>query len=226
MISTVFYRMKPDGSMDLIREVEKVAAEERPANKLLRFSPRSVTLRPNIEQVVRIMVRRRGNMTDGDYRAHIMFEEKESEGEAKPQLSLSKQKGKSVGTTSRLTPRMAVAIPITIRYGKTNLEAKISSLKLTELKNKNPAFELTLSQTGNQFAYGAFEVFFTPKDKKKAIKVGIVKGVSSYVPERNVKYGLNYVPDGIKLKDGKLRVEYRRDEGEGKELLASSEINL
>ena len=44
------------------------------ASKMLRFSPRQVTLKPNERQIVRLGLRRPKDLADGEYRSHLKLE--------------------------------------------------------------------------------------------------------------------------------------------------------
>src|SRR4051812_33665959 len=54
-ISVVYYKMKPDGGM----AIDKTPGpEDKFAEKYFRYSPRQVQLQPNVEQVVRVILRK------------------------------------------------------------------------------------------------------------------------------------------------------------------------
>lgn len=216
-LKTIFYRMGKDGTL---KRIANPLASERPAMKYIRFSPRQVTLQPNVEQIIRIMVRRTGKLTPGDYRAHLFFEQIE---EIKPRPRTASQGDKPEVMSMQLKARLAVAIPIIFRHGKTDIKVSLSGLKIIKDPKKAPAFEVNMTQTGNQFAHGAFKAYFTPKGKKKAKQVGLVRGISSYVPSRKMSFPLS-VPAGVKLENGTLRLEFVRPANEGGTLLAEAQV--
>ena len=57
--------------------------EERPALNLFRFSPRRVLLEPGKEQIIRLIVKRKKNLPDGEYQAHLYFVEDEDLSDAR-----------------------------------------------------------------------------------------------------------------------------------------------
>ena len=216
-IKPIFYRMLPDGSL---KKVTNPNGDERPAMKYIRVSPLEVTLKPNVNQMVKVMVRGAEKAIAADYRCHLLFEEIE-EFKPKPRRAAQGEKPELAGV--KLWIPVAVAIPIIYRHGKTNLKVSLSNLKVIKSANNNPAFEVSISQSGNQFAHGAFKAYFTPKGKKTGKQVGLIRGISSYVAKRKMSFPLK-VPDGTKFENGTLRLEFVRPEDEGGNLLASAQV--
>jgi len=214
-ITTVFYRMTPDGKME---KIETPSDEERPLLKFVRFSPREVKLPPNIEQTVKVMALPNEALTDGEYRAHILFEpvgEDNSENE----------KADSKDVAMKLSARIAVAVPVFYRQGTPEFQVSANELKLEASADGKQSFQARLNSSGKRFLYGDVKVFFSPNKGGEPIQVGTVLGVSSYVPSRVIQYSLT-VPDGVQLKNGKLRLEVSETPEEGGKLLATTETPL
>lgn len=211
-ISTVFYRMKPDGSIAVAPDPQE---SERPAVKLLRFSPRTVTLPPNIEQVVRVMYAGPKNLPEGEYRAHLHLEPDEDDDSAG---TIEMKKGKM---SMQLHARVAVAVPVIYRHGHPAAEVALSGLKVIE-ENKKAFFSLDMASSGPAFPYGDFHAFFVAPGAAPE-PVGLVRGVASYLPKREVKYELSPAKP---LKGGVLRLEYRQPEDAGGKVLATAEAKL
>lgn len=198
-IRTVFYRMMPSGEMVL---VENPKPEERPALDLIRYSPRVVTLENRQEQVVRAMIRRRGKLEPGEYRAHLLFEPIE-------EILPGRKEGDEGSVNMELKARMAVAVPIIYRFGEAQVETKLSDLKLGKNQGEKYFFEVKMRTEGNAFSHGDFYAYFIPKGNDSERKlVGLVRSVSSYIDERMVRYDLNELA-GADLKHGTLLLEYR-----------------
>lgn len=219
-ISLVFYRMKPDGSMELVPNAEKTTRpEEHSAVKLIRFSPRSVSLTPNNEQVVRILYSGPGNLANGEYRAHIYFEPlDEPEGDKITANDPSKK------VSMHLQAKVAIAVPVIYKKGKTDFSANLSQLKVNKTPNKPQTFSVVLKSSGNAFPFGDLIATFLSPGKEPAT-VGIVRSVSSYLPERSFNYPLN-PPEGVKVSGGILRLELKSPDEEGARVLATTETHV
>ncbi len=212
-ISTVFYRMKEDGSMELSKSPQK---EDRSAIDLIRFSPRQVTLPPNLEQVIRVMYSGPKDLAQGEYRAHLLFEPMDE-----PELE-PKAKGEQV--QMRLQAKVAIAVPVIFKQGKVEFTAKLSNLKLVKLPDGQPGYSVDLTGEGNGFPYGDVLAFFTPAGKTKQ-SLGIVRSVASYLKKRKISYPFT-VPENTKIANGKLTLEYRDTEEDGGKVLASTETQV
>ena len=105
-ITTVFYKMNPDGTM---KPLDKVSSTDNAADSYFRYSPKQVLLEPNVEQVIRLMMRAPADLPEGEYRTHLHFEGMDDP-DAKPA-----ENGKSDESKMVLKARMAVAIPVVIR---------------------------------------------------------------------------------------------------------------
>jgi hypothetical protein len=190
-ISTIFYRMHPDGSLEKVTEAKP---EEKSAAEYFRFSPKQVILEPDKEQVVRLMLRKPADLAEGDYRAHLYFEEAEDQpGEAPEALKPNE-------TKTLIKARLAIGVPVVVRIGKPVVQVEISELTVEKPKDTEAFAQFKMKSTGSGIAYGNFRTFLTtPKGERK--EFGKVVGVSSYIPERMVNFPLksNDIPAGSKL---------------------------
>lgn len=203
-VTAVFYRMKSDGTMAIVNDFKD---DEKPLVKYLRFSPRTVTIPPGAEQVVRVVYGGPGNLPEGEYRAHLHFEPTDAmEGEVMNLPSEDKR------IKMQLQARIAFAVPIIFKHGKPQYSAKLSNLKVAAPapETKEPTISLDVEWTGNSFPYGDFVAFL--KTEKGESEVGVVRGVASYVSPRTVTFPA--LPDK-KITNGTLRVEFREPEDSG-----------
>ncbi len=213
-ISLVYYKMGPDGSM---KEEKNVKSETQSARDMIRFSPKRVELKPNGEQVVRIVVRKRSTTLEGEYRIHLHFEEEDLQVKDKSNADKS-------SVAMSLTPRLAVAIPIFVRVGAPQVKASLSNLKLVTVEKTKTAFSVEILNTGNANVYGDFRVYQVVGGSKKL--VGEVNGVSSLIERRKAVFVLSE-PQNLDLsKKGKLLLELKEPLDDGAAILAMTEINL
>lgn len=99
-------------------------------HKLIRISPRKLSLRPGQRRDIRVSIRPRPNMKHGDYRAHLLVSMEETAQELG-------NKGKGDGKSSvgmKLSLKMETAVAIYGTLGKKQPELKFECL---QDKNKN-----------------------------------------------------------------------------------------
>lgn len=225
-LSTIFYRMNPNGTMDIVTDPKD---DERPAVKYLRFSPRQITLNPRVEQVVRVLYAGPRNLPEGEYRAHLLFQPTdEDRDEPDPNAKPDK-------INMKLVARVAMAVPVVYRQGNPKFSVALSDLKLIQMADKKPGFSVELTSTGNAFPFGDFITFFkAPAQDKNVVgkestlsqtNLGITRSVASYLPKRTVSYALD-IPNGLKLSGGTLRVEFRQPEDQGGNLVQALETAI
>lgn len=207
-ISAVFYRMQPDGSMVL---TEKPSPEDRFGGEYFRFSPQRVNLTPNVEQVVRIMIKKPADLAPGEYRAHLYFEEIEA-------LEKKAEDPDAKEARMQLKARMAIAVPIIVKQGEIKVENQLSALELVNFPDQTQGFSLDWAITGNGFSNGDFLVSLQKKDGSK-VPLAQVNSVSIYIPKRKVVLPFNLTKE--KVSEGTLTVELHAPQTEGAKLLAS-----
>lgn len=218
-IMLVNKRMLPDGNIVNAKTAE---AGEQFADKMIRYSPRQVTLKPGQSQVVRLSLRKPRNLDDGEYRSHMTFK------------ALPSNKGVNIGSLNeksnnigvQLTAVISVTIPVIIRHGKTEASVSIDSLKVSPPNemSPNPILSIELKREGTQSVYGDFVAELESNGKTTII--GRMNGVAVYTPNpsRNVKLPLA-LPEGIKL-NGVLKVYFRTQAKRGSAILAQSLLEI
>lgn len=219
-IMLVNKRMLPDGNIVSAKTAE---AGEQFADKMIRYSPRQVTLKPGQSQIVRLSLRKPRDLDDGEYRSHMTFK-------ALP----NKQKGVDISAFDKnsnnigvkLTAIISVTIPVIIRHGKTEASVSIDSLNLSPPNEKSPQpmLSMELKREGTQSVYGDF-VAELESDGKTTV-VGRMNGVAVYTPNasRSIKLPLT-VPEGVKL-NGVLKVYFRTQAKRGSAILAQSLLEV
>jgi P pilus assembly chaperone PapD len=221
-ISFSHLRMTETGEL---KEVETPEAGDHFADDLIRYSPRQVTLDPNVAQTIRLQVRKPENLADGEYRSHLLFRAVPPES-AQPATSVESQE-KPTGYSIKLTPIYGVSIPLFVRSGATSAKATLSDLAVhAPVAAGEPAtLEMKIKREGNQSVYGNLRVFFAPASGKEQV-VAVMNGIAVYTPnsQRLVRIALQ-PPPGLTLAKGRLRVSFARAEQNG-DVLASAETAL
>jgi len=209
-------RMTPDGN---IVNIDKAEEGELFADKMIRYSPRQVTLKAGQSQIVRLSLRKPRDLKDGEYRSHMTFKAMPQNVGTDITKALNKD-SKEIGV--KLVAIVSVTIPVIIRHGKTDVAVTINSLKLTPPSKEvpKPVLSLELQREGSRSIYGDFVAELESNGKKTI--VGRMNGIAVYTPNksRTVKLPLT-VPEGVKL-DGTLNVYFRTPEQRGSAILAKS----
>lgn len=212
-------RMTTDGN---IIDIEKAEPGEQFADKMIRYSPRQVTLKPGQSQVVRLSLRKPRDIKSGEYRSHMTF--KALPKSAGVSINEVEKKSDSIGV--KLTAIVSVTIPVIVRHGKTDVTVALDSLQVLPPTEKFPRHVLAmeLQRKGSQSIYGDFTAELESNGKSTVI--GQMNGVAIYTPNatRNIKLPLN-LPEGVQL-NGTLKVYFRTPAKRGSAILAQSLLKV
>ncbi|NNL06764.1 MAG: molecular chaperone, partial [Gammaproteobacteria bacterium] len=204
------------------------APEDAPgmySDGIVRFSPRQVTLAPGQSQTVRLMLRKKRDMADGEYRSHMLFQSLPD-----PEATdISKLAGGKKGLSVHLIPVIGITIPVIVRHGKLTSSVSLSDFELKQANTvkADKTLSLKINREGSSSAYGDFRVYFTPAGGEPVV-VGQINGVAIYTPlaSRTVNIKLQ-TPADFKLSNGELHITYLKpgkDETTG--LLAESRLTV
>ncbi len=202
-ISFVRRKMTADG------KIEEVA-ENGPglySDEFIRFSPRQVTLQPGQSQTVRLMLRKKRDMAEGEYRSHLLFQSLPDATSS----DISELAGnKSDGLSVQLIPVIGITIPVIVRQGELNSTVTLSDFEIMQANTvrASSVLSLKINRQGNSSAYGDFRVNFTPKGGQP-VTVGQINGVAVYTPlaSRTLEIKLQ-TPSGFSLSNGELHITY------------------
>lgn len=222
-ISLTHLRMTEKGEL---QEITDVKPEDRIADPLVRFSPRQVTLEPNLAQTIRIQLRKPADLAVGEYRSHLLFRAVPPADAASGNVESQNQE--TEGIVIRLTPIYGISIPLIVRHGQTSVSSKLSDVQLVPASapNEAPAVSVRVNRIGNQSIYGDLKVRFIPASGGEEKVVGLIGGVAVYspLPYREVQVPLQF-DDGQGLRKGRLQVTYT-EEGLRGGLLAEAELTI
>ena len=220
-ISFVNKRMTVDGKFEEIKEGAN--ADEKFAGEMVRFSPRQVVLNPGQSQVVRLSLRKPANLTDGEYRSHLLFK-------AIPKAAGSgiKEAVKTDKISIKLTPIVSITIPVIVRHGKTQAEVNFNTVKYNAAKDKDskPSLFMELQRKGNQSIYGDMLAEFIENGGTSNI-IAQINGVAIYTPNqtRTLTLPLN-IPPGVNIKNGVINVFYRSAQDKGGKVLSQTQLKV
>jgi len=217
-ISAVNMRMEEDGT---VREIDKPDPGQKFADRLFRYSPRQVTLKPGAGQAIRILLRKPKDLADGEYRSHMIFRGvPDKAGES------VEQGGAGDGIAVRLIPVYGISIPVIVRHGKTSANVSLTDLNIAapDKTNKLPRLKFKINRDGSRSAFGDITATFKP-DSGSEVIIGQIMRLAIYSPNahRTVELLLR-VPDGVALKGGKINLSYNKISDEGGKLISQAEM--
>ena len=221
-IKIINKRMTVDGQFEDIKSPQE---GELFADKMIRFSPRQVELKPGQSQVVRLSLRKPSGLEAGEYRSHILFQAIPEKAESGNKLdNLSNKKTISI----QLTAIISISIPVIVRHGDTSATVAFSSIKYNPAieKDKLPILRLELERKGNRSVYGDLLAEFVDTNGNSNV-VSQAKGVAVYSPNKIRTFTMNLKPPiGTELKNGMLIVYYRSPVQQGNKVLAKTQIKI
>ena len=190
--------------------------EHLSAIEFIRFMPRSVTLAPGQHQVVRLRLRLPPDIDEGEYRAHIFFEQV-------PRVATPVEETPSEGITVKLTALQRVGIPIMVTIGELFKEGELSELNLKEIEGR-AHLSFRVSSTGSRSLRGDIEIEFLPRRGDRSLPLFVMRNFVVYTPgTRLVTIPLE--KEGLALEPGsRLRIIYR--ERWGGAIIAQAEIEI
>ena len=221
-------RQTATGEYQTIETPEDLQPLEKPAEPLVRYSPRQVTVEPGKPQSIRVMLRKPADLPPGEYRSHMLFQQL-------PPPNLGQSIEPDLGPEQvavKLIPLVGVSIPVIVREGQTQATAQLVDPRIDdvdpEVSNSTAQVQVRIRREGNASVRGDLEARFVPTAGGEPVEVGLIRGLSVLYPneERTARVPLK-VPDGMKLSGGTLQLAYRAaGDGDKRPVLASSELTL
>jgi len=216
-------RMNENGEFVVITKPDPAASF---ADKMIRFSPKQVTLPPRGSQLIRILARKPRDLADGEYRTYLLIQKVPSADEAGQ--TIEQQAGDDDKLRIRIIPILGVSIAVIIRHGKLSSTVTLSDLSVTYSKESKslPQLNLQLNRQGNQSSVGDIKVTFKP-EKGEELEIGAARGIAVFIPGhvRKLKIPLR-VPEGITLARGLIQVVYHTRGDESGKVLAQANLPL
>lgn len=221
-INVVNRRMTETGN---IVEAEEIQAGENFADKMIRYSPRQITLQPGVAQTVRFSVRKPAKLTIGEYRSHIQFDRVPDVVSKSSIENIAKSKDEKISIVVQAL--IGASIPMIIRHGATLAKVTIDDISFEpQTDKKQPIIKFNINRTGNRSVYGDLVVNYTPLNGQ-SIEVSRVGGLAVYVPNaiRKTKMEIK-LPEALKLQGGLLHIDYLEKADAGGRLIAQADFKL
>ncbi len=208
-----------------LERVEEAAPDVHPVDKLIRYSPRQVTLEAGRSQTVRLLVRKPRDLAPGEYRSHLLFRA------VPPETAGADIEATELGEGEirvQLIPIYGISIPVIVRHGELSASVTLSDLALRPPENADsqPVLSLRMNRGGDSSVYGDFTVTFRSEGGAET-GVGLVRGVAVYTPNASRIFEMRLrPPEGVTLERGRLAVVFREPDDAGGGVLAQAELTV
>ncbi len=170
----------------------------RPAQDMVVFAPRRVTMAPGQTQQIRLMLRKPAELADGEYRSHLLvMPEKDA-------VRFDEAENHSGGASVDLKMLAGLSFPVIVRHGKLSATASLSDLQVTK-QGQNYDMKLRLNRQGNRSLYGDFNVYCDGNTKDQSVYQ--LRGIAIY-PEIDFR-NLHFIFPAPASSCNILRVVYR-----------------
>lgn len=170
-------------------------------DRLIRVSPKQVTLSPGQKQKVKLLLRSKGSLKQGEYRSHLSF------------IALPAKKEFPIENNNaslNLNVLISYSMPIIYRVGSVNVNPIISDLSLVNIKKTGVTnIKVNLYHEDLFSTHGRLVANWTPKNGRTR-QVGLLNGYNFYPEVRHATTQLEW--QDFKLEPGTLEVRY---EGQG-----------
>jgi P pilus assembly chaperone PapD len=174
------------------------------ASPYIRFSPRSVRLKPGESQKVKLLARRKSDMTLPEYRSHLKFTA------LPPIVTESNDGDESSGMQLKLNLLLSYTIPVVLRTAKTNVSVNIDKISLVppSAKNRFATVLVFLTRDGDSSAYGDITLFHRENSNAPYDAVGYSNGVNIFHEENKSKRVLSWSVKPYSV-GGEIKVVYQ-----------------
>ena len=184
---------------------------ERSLSDFLFFSPRQVDLAAGETQTVRLQIRKPGDLPDGEYRTHLLFQAIPPPVPAEP---LGDDPGRKLSLS--VTMVMGISIPVIVRHGPVKGKVTLSGLRYwqPDVKGAAPVLSFKMDREGNRSVRGDLTASVESGGKlKKGTVLYDLKNVVVYpeIPYRDVHMPMWQNLDGS-LKGTRIKVTFQATE--------------
>lgn len=161
-----------------ILKSQKLTPNSKKALEIIKYSPRRIRLKPGAFQTIRIMVRKTGDLPEGEYRSHLKII-------PLPDQETKNKADKAEGVNVNINYLVSTSIPVIIRHGEISKNIKITNINIK--KNK---IIVSMKRTGKKS--GLFDIEVLQKNKI----IGKRERVAFYYPNSKLQIEIQK-PDTI-----------------------------
>ena len=174
------------------------------AEKIIRYSPRRVTLNAASKQTVRIASRRRPNIKDGEYLSYL-------------KISCIEQTAPNQAQSAQIAvnANFIYYIPLQVRVGKLTASTRIENAKISSNEGR---YSLSFDQIieGNRSVIGNIDII----EKKSGNSLGKLNNVVIYMPFTKKQHQINLT----RPPEGPVEIIFTEEQASRGSLVAKAEL--
>ncbi len=216
-ILAVNKKMTPDGILEDVNAADDSAMF---ADKMLRISPRSITIPPGGNQSVRILVRKPKDLAEGEYRTHLSVTILPAQEPADNAGNVADDK-----LQIAIKANYGVTIPIIVRHGNVAATGEMIDLSYKEASaNTRPIVKFSIIRNGTASLYGDIKIMHINKNGEE-ILIKFMGGIAIYTPNKQRNFEIALDADNIAAGDT-IKILYQEKEKSGGKIIAQSALKL
>lgn len=200
-------------------EINEAIEGEFFADKIVRFSPRRITVPARSKQSIRVVVRKPPNLADGEYRSHLVFRKLPSQNSV---LSENNEENK-LGFSLR--PIVEVTIPIIVRHGQLQANIALTDVAVKTTSDNTKTIKFSINRQGNRSIYGDVDAWLIDPDGERT-NIGMARGIAVYTPNDKRIFELPLTLDEANTSSGKVILDFNEDAAYGGNLTTQHDINI
>lgn len=198
-IGWVNQRQTENGGYVMVKDDESFAR----ASEYLRFSPRRVTLQPGESQKIKLLLRRKNNMVETEYRSHLKFE-------AVP-LQQQNQNSTGEGISFALNLMLSYTIPVLVQTTQGEVDITISEPQVV-IRDAQPVVQFKLNRKGDISAKGDLKVERLNQETGEYVSVGFLNGIRVFTENGFIQTEVALLPGQVPQRGDQFRILFNGKE--------------
>ena len=176
------------------------AADFLTASKMLRFSPKQVSLNPGERQIIKLALRKPKGLKVGEYRSHLLFRA----------LPAAREVESNVGEMSmKLNVHLSYSLPITVRQGKIDSKAVFADYTFHyNSSQRMGTLGVELNKSGRHASFGNILAYWAPKSGESKKLIARLNAYSIYPELTESQTNLIWLNEKFEPEDGELTFVY------------------
>ena len=195
-------RMSEDHSLEFVKEGDSLEGL-KPAEDMVRFSPRRVVLPPGASQQIRLMLRRPKDLPEGEYRSHFWIQPEAEAVKFKPNPEKKNEKGPTV----QIKMLTGMTVPVFVRNGNLTANVTFSNATITPEGN-GIKVKLTVNREGQRSVYGDMKLYCVGSGGEVLQRESNGIAIYTEVGKRNMEFDVPFPEAGGADACRQIRVKY------------------
>ncbi len=203
-VTFVNKEMLEDGRYEDIKKEDE--GKGKFSDKIIRFSPRTFTLAPRTSQTVRLQLRKKKDMEEGEYRSHMKVS-------VVPKTQAPEVR-EAESVNIQIQVHYGITIPVIVRNGELKYSAKVSEAKIITNEDGSKSLKAKIERSGERSVYGDISITHYNESGTSTV-LKFLPGVSVFSPNTHRIFDIKLeIPEEVDISKGKLEIKYiDRDSG-------------